>query len=416
MTTQPAVLTKRTYFLYILILGLLTAIGPFSIDMYLPGFEDIARSLKTTTATVGLSLSSYFIGFALGQLLYGPLLDRYGRKKPLYVGLALYIVSTFVCMEARDINTLIWLRCIQAIGSCAAQVAAMAMVRDLFGPKESAKVLSLLLLVLGASPMIAPTVGGYIATTFGWRTIFLVLAILSIIITLLTIFFLPESYPPDRSFSLKPGPILRNFVAVLRVRQFLVFVLVEAFAFSGLLAYVSGSPLVFMDIFHVGKKAYGWIFAFLSVAFIVLSQFNSLFLRRYSSEQIIRVALTGQTIVAIVFLAGSVAGWYGLGFTIFFLFLFLAFLGFTFPNAAALALAPFAKNAGTASSLLGALQMSIGSLASIAVSAFSKGTATPMVAVMTVTTVVAVGIFAGGTRWNKEPMTGTPAGTGPIAH
>ena len=391
--TQSQEISKRTYVTYILILGLLTTIGPFSIDMYLPGFDDIARSLHTNPATVALSLSSYFIGLAIGQLIYGPLLDRYGRKRPLYFGLGLYIVATAACMQARDINTLIILRFIQALGSCGAQVAAMAMVRDLFGAKESAKVFSLLLLVIGASPMIAPTAGGYIVVAFGWRTVFLILGIISVVVTLLTIFFLPESYPADRNFSLKPGPMIRNFISVLQIRQFLVSALVEAFAFAGLFAYVSGSPILFMNIFHVDKRTYGWIFAFLSVAFIVLSQFNGRLLRRFTSLQIIRVALMGQVIVTVIFLAGSVAGWYGLGSTIAMLFLFLTFLGFTYPNAAALALAPFDKNAGTASALLGTLQMGIGALASVAVSAFSNGTAVPMIAVITGSSVLAIVIF-----------------------
>ncbi len=398
-------MTKRTYFTYILILGSLTALGPFSIDMYLPGFGDIAKSLGTSVATVALSLSSYFIGISIGQLLYGPLLDRYGRKKPLYVGLAVYIVATIVCMQAKDINTLIILRFIQAIGSCAAQVAAMAMVRDLFGPKESAKVFSLLLLVLGASPMIAPTAGGYIVVNFGWRAIFLVLLILGVLITALTIFFLPESYPADRTFSLKPRPIIRNFISVLREPQFIVFVLVESLAFAGLFAYVSGSPIVFMDIFHVDKKTYGWIFAFLSVAFIGLSQFNSLLLKKHSSEKIIWVALTAQVIVAAVFLAGNLAGWYGLPQTIFFIFLFLTCLGFTNPNAAALSLAPFSKNAGSASALLGAMQMGIGALASVGIGAFSNGTATPMITIMAISSLAALLILIAGKRSGKLTLT-----------
>jgi len=387
--TQPAALSRRTYILYVVILGLLTTIGPFSIDMYLPGFDDIARSLGTTPARVALSLSSYFIGISAGQLLYGPLLDRYGRKRPLYVGLAVYIIATLICMQAKDIDTLIVLRFIQAVGSCAAQVAAMAMVRDLFGAKESARVFSLLLLVIGLSPMIAPTVGGYVVVSFGWRTVFLILAVLCALITLLTIFFLPESYPPDKTFSLKPGPIIRNFAAVLRIRQFVIYVLLEAFSFAGLFAYVSGSPILFMNIFHVDKRTYGWIFAFLSVAFIGLSQFNALLLKRFPGEKIIRVALTGQVLVSLVFLAGAAAGWYGLGMTIFFLFLFLAFMGFTYPNAAALALAPFDKNAGTASSFLGMLQLGVGALASIAVSAFMNRSSFPMVAIIAGTSVIA---------------------------
>jgi DHA1 family bicyclomycin/chloramphenicol resistance-like MFS transporter len=395
------VLTRRTYILYVVILGLLTTIGPFSIDMYLPGFDDIARSLGTTPTRVALSLSSYFIGISAGQLIYGPLLDRFGRKRPLYVGLAVYILATLVCMQAKEMNTLIALRFIQAVGSCGAQVTAMAMVRDLFGAKESARVFSLLLLVIGLSPMIAPTVGSYVVVSYGWRTVFLILALLSVLITLLTIFFLPESYPPDKGFSLKPGPIIRNFFAVLRIKQFLVYVLVESFAFAGLFAYVSGSPILFMNIFHVDKRTYSWIFAFLSVAFIGLSQFNSMLLKRTTSEKIIRVALTGQVLVSLVFLAGTAAGWYGLGFTICFLFLFLAFMGFTYPNAAALALAPFDRNAGTASSLLGFLQMGIGALASIAVSAFTNGTALPMVAIIAASSVMAILVLLYGSLGKK---------------
>ena len=389
-------MTKGKYISYVIVLGLLSAIGPFSIDMYLPGFEDIAASLHTTAAVVTLSLSSYFVGISAGQLLYGPLLDRHGRKKPLYAGLVLYIVATFVCMQARDIHTLILLRFIQALGSCAAQVAAMAMVRDLLGPEDSAKVFSLILLVIGASPMIAPTAGGYIVALWGWRIVFLVLLILGVLITVLTIFLLPESYPPDKQFSLRPLPILRNFLAVMRVRQFVVFVFVEAFAFAGLFAYVSGSPLVFMGYFHLDKRTYGWVFAFLSVAFIVLSQLNTLLLRRYKSEQIVRVALAGQVVVGVLFLIGNVAGWYGLGYTIGFLFVFLFCLGFTYPNAAALALAPFSRKAGTASALLGFFQLGVGALASVAVSVFSNGTATPMVVVIAVTSVLGMIVLVAG--------------------
>ena len=406
------IMTKRTYFTYVLILGSLTALAPFSIDMYLPGFGEIARSLGTSVARVALSLSSFFIGISLGQLLYGPLLDRYGRKKPLYAGLVLYLVATFVCMQAKDMDTLIILRFIQAVGSCAATVAAMAMVRDLFGAKESARVFSLLLLVLGASPMIAPTAGGYIVATWGWRVIFLVLLILGALIFLMTIFFLPESYPADKNFSLKPLPILRNFLSVLREPQFVVYMLVYALAFAGLFAYVSGSPLVFMDVFHVDKKTYGWIFAGLSVAFIGLSQFNSLLLRRYSSQQIIRMALSGQVVVSIVFLMGSIAGWYGLGYTIVMLFMFLACVGFTNPNAAALSLAPFSRNAGSASALLGAAQMGVGALASVGVSVWSNGTATPMVAIIAVTSVLALGVLVVGWMSGRINEVSEGAGTG----
>ena len=404
---------KRRYYTYVLVLGSLTALGPFSIDMYLPGFEDIAKSLGTSVSNVGLSLASYFVGISLGQLLYGPLLDRHGRKKPLYAGLAVYIVSTVVCMRAQNINVLIVLRFIQAVGSCAAQVTAMAMVRDLFGPRESARVLSLLLLVLGASPMIAPTAGGYIVVTWGWRAIFLVLLILGVLILLLSIFFLPNSYPADEGFSLKPGPIIRNFLSVLAVPQFLIYVFVMALAFSGLLAYVAGSPVIFMGIYHVGKQTYGWIFAFLAVAFIGLSQFNGLLLKRYTSKQIIRVSLAGQVIVGGAFWIAAMVGGMSLGLTIGFLFAFLGFLGFTNPNAAALAMAPFAKNAGTASSLLGCLQLGIGALASAAVSAFEDGTVRPVAGVIALSSALAMGVLFLG---RKQPVVIEEGELGPAGH
>jgi MFS transporter, DHA1 family, multidrug resistance protein len=400
-------MTKRKYYTYVLVLGLLTAIGPFSIDMYLPGFEDIAASLGTTAAMVALSLSSFFVGVSVGQLLYGPLMDRYGRKKPLYAGLVLYIVATAICMETKDIHTLIVLRFIQAVGACGAQVAAMAMVRDLFGAEDSAKVYSLLLLVLGASPLIAPTAGGYIVSMWSWRIVFLVLLIMATLITTLTIFFLPESYPADKQFSLKPLPILRNFLVVLRVRQFIVYVLVQAFAFAGLLAYVAGSPLLFMGYFHLDKRTYGWVFAFLAVAFIVLGQFNRLLLRRYKSDQIVRVALAGQATVALLFVLGTLSGWCGLGLTIFFLFVFLTCLGFTYPNASALSLAPFSKNAGTASSLLGFFQLGVGTLASVGVSVFSNGTPMSLVVVMAVTSVIALAILL----WGQGSLATRPSGS-----
>ncbi len=402
----------------IFILGLLTALGPFSIDMYLPGFRDIAENLHTTVATVSLSLSSYFIGISAGQLLYGPLLDRHGRKKPLYAGLLVYILSSAACLAVNNINVLIVLRFMQAVGSCAAAVGSMAMVRDLFGAKDSARVFSLLLLVVGASPMIAPTAGGYVISLFGWRAVFVILLIMGIIILGLTIFGLPESYQPDPGFSLKPGPIISNFLSVCQNRQFIIYALAGSLAFAGLFAYVAGSPVLFMDIYHVDKKTYGWIFAFLSIAFIGLSQFNTLLLRKYNSNQIAAVALTAQVVVSVLFVTGSLAGWYGLPQTIFFIFLFLGCLGFVNPNAAALSLAPFAKNAGSASALLGALQMGAGALASIGVSVFSNGTATPMIAIMAVTSAAGALVLLAGKKTLHSGQITTPnaAESGQIFH
>ena len=392
-------MSKKTYFFLILILGSLTALGPFSIDMYLPGFPAIAQDLNTTPAKVSLSLSGFFIGISVGQLLYGPLLDRFGRKKPLYLGLIVYILASAGCAFTTTIDGLILMRVIQAIGSCAAAVASVAMVRDLFPVKDNAKVFSLLLLVVGASPMIAPTIGGYVTAALGWQSVFFILMGLGISILASVYFWLPASYKPDVSISLKPKPILLNFWQVLRTPQFYTYAFTSAIAFSGLFAYVSGSPILFMDVFHTDEKVYGWIFAFLSVGFIGSSQVNTLLLRSFKSDQIVSTALIGQVLISLTFLSVALTGWLTLPITIFFLFIFLCCIGFTNPNAAALSLAPFAKNAGSASALMGALQMGMGTLISIFISLFDVPSALPMVLGMAGSSLLALLVLLLGRRW-----------------
>jgi DHA1 family bicyclomycin/chloramphenicol resistance-like MFS transporter len=383
-------MTKQKYFFLILLLGTLTALGPFSIDMYLPGFPAIAKNLHTTVARVALSLSSFFVGISAGQLLYGPLLDRFGRKKPLYFGLLLYVVSSAGCLAVHSIEQLIVLRFVQAIGSCAAAVASVTLVRDLFPVKDSAKVFALLMLVVGVSPMVAPTVGGYVSAAFGWQAVFLMLGAIGALLLVATFFWLPDNYKPDLTLSLKPRPILTNFWAVLREPQFTTYAFTGAISFSGLFAYVSGSPLVFMDIYHVDGKVYGWIFAFLSIGLIGSSQINSQLLRKYQSEQIVLAALTCQSIIACIFLILTSTNIVGLGGTVALLFLYLCCLGFTNPNTSALSLAPFTRNAGSASALMGAIQMALGALASVSVSLFNTHSAVPMVTIMAVTALSAL--------------------------
>ncbi|MCE6990850.1 multidrug effflux MFS transporter [Dyadobacter sp. CY323] len=397
-------MSRKTYFFLILILGSLTALGPFSIDMYLPGFPAIAKDLHTTAAKVSLSLSGFFIGISFGQLLYGPLLDRFGRKKPLFIGLSVYIIASIGCAVTTSIEGLIVMRVIQAIGSCAATVASVAMVRDLFPVSESAKVFSLLLLVVGVSPMIAPTVGGYVTAAFGWHTVFWILAAMGVAILAATVLWLPDSYKPDKTMSLKPKPIIENFIAVVRNPQFFTYSLTGAVAFSGLFAYVSGSPLVFMEVFHTDEKVYGWIFAFLSIGFIGSSQLNTLFLRKYTSEQVVNIALICQVIIAFTFLAAALNGLLTLPTTIAFLFFFLCCVGYTFPNAAALSLAPFTKNAGSASALMGAFQMGAGTLISIAISLFEVPSVVPMVGSMAISASVALTILLVGRRFITEKV------------
>ena len=377
-------------FRLILILGSLAALAPFSIDMYLPGFKAIAKDLNTDVPNVSLSLATFFIGISAGQLLYGPLLDKFGRKKPLYFGLSLFIISSVSCLFVTSIDQLIVLRFIQAIGCCSASVAAIAMVRDLFTVEESPKVFASLMLVIAVSPMLAPTAGGYLITALGWKSVFVFLGLMAILMLLAIKWWLPESYKPDPSYSLKPKSILSNFLAVLKEPNFYTYALVSAITFSGLFAYVSSSPVVFMDIYNVTETGYGWIFALLSVFFIGFSQINSYILRWFTSKKIVFWALLAQCVFSVLFLIAALYNALNLYTTIAFIALFLACLGFINPNASALSLAPFTKNAGSASALMGALQMGLGALASAAISMFAADVVWPMPAVMTVAALVAL--------------------------
>lgn len=366
----------------ILILGMLSAIGPFSIDMYLPGFPAIANDLHTTVGKVSLSLSSFFIGIAFGQLLYGPLLDRFGRKKPLYIGLSLYLIASIGCALSTSVNALIILRLFQAIGGCAGMVAARAMVRDLFPVNENAKIFSMLMLVIGVSPIIAPTLGGYVTAAFGWHYIFIILTIMSAFILAAVHFTLPESRRPDLTKSLLPAPILKGFLAVFKNAQFYTYAFTGAISAAGLYAYISGSPHVFMELYHVSEKQYGWIFAGIAMGLIICSQLNSLLLKNYKSEQIIPVALLCQSLAGGALFFGTLFHLLGLYSTIFFILIFLSCQGFTFPNSSALSMAPFSRNAGTASALMGFIQLAIGAVTSAIVSLLTNSTALPMTGVM----------------------------------
>ena len=399
-------------FYTIFTLGLLSAMGAFSIDMYLPGFPEIAKDLHTTIAHITLSITSFFIGISLGQMIYGPLLDKYGRKKPLYIGLVVYLLASIACAYAPTANALIALRFLQALGSCAGMVASRALVRDIFPVEENAKIFSLLMLVLALSPIVAPTLGGYMSSLFGWQSIFIVLSSIGAVTLLLVYYKLPHGMKPEVSLSLQPRPIINGFLEVSKVPQFYTYAFAGAIASSGLYAYVAGSPFVFMELYHVSGRHYGWIFAFIAMGLITASQVNTLLLRKYTSEQIIRVTLFFQCLAGIALVLGTWFHLLGLFSTIFLIWVFLSTQGFAFPNSSALCLAPFTKNAGTASALMGAIQLGIGAVSTALVSIFANGTAMPMAAVMCVCALCSFVVLLVGRRiisFHKESVEITPA-------
>src|SRR5581483_7928249 len=285
---------KKKHPVSIAILGALIGITPFSIDMYLPGFPAIASDLHADISQVALSLTSFFIGVAVGQLFLGPLSDRYGRKKPLLLGLALYVIASIGCMFARSVHTLIVLRVFQALGGCAGMVISRAMVRDMFAGSEIAKVFSLLMLVMGVAPVLAPTIGGIVTTSLGWRYLFAILTTIGFSLLVITARVLHETRGADTSVSLHPLRVVRGYFAVFQEPRFATYALTGSFASAGLFAYIAGSPFVFMKLFGISEQHYGWIFGTNAIGLITASQMNRLLLRKWTSAEIILGASTLQ--------------------------------------------------------------------------------------------------------------------------
>lgn len=360
-------------------MGALCTISPFSIDMYLPGFPEMARDLNTPISNIQLSLTAYLVGIAIGQLFYGPLLDKYGRRKPLYFGLGIYVLASVGCALSQSVENLILMRFLQAIGGCAGMVSAQAIVRDIFPVGKTAQVLSLLTLVIAVSPMIAPTVGGYVTAFYNWHWVFIILAGLTVLIWIGAVLVLPKGAEPDHEVSLKPTRVWKNYGLVLQNRQFLVYMLVGGLAGAAPFAYIASSADVFINIYQVSEQTYGWIFGILAFAMIGSTQLNHYLLRKYKSQQIIHFSLHYQVFTGLLLILGIYAQWLNIYTLVGLMFLFLTAHGLNSPNTAALSLAPFSRNAGSASALLGSMRMAMGGVVSAIISLFHNGTAMPMV-------------------------------------
>ncbi len=371
-------------------MGILNALTPFTIDLYLPAFPEIARDLNTIVPRVSLSIAVYFLGFALGQIVYGPLLDRFGRKPPLYFGLILYFFATIGCLGSKSIDELLAFRFIAALGGSAASVGAMAMVRDYFPAKDGAKVFSMMMLVLSVSPLLAPTLGSLILEVGSWKTIFGTLAAMSLLDLILVRFALPTGYQADRSIELRLKPILSTFWSVLKNHRFRTYTLSGSLSFSGLFVYITGSPSIFMDGFQVGPKGYGFIFALLAVGMIGGGQLNHWLVKIRGSKKVFRAALVAQVVSGSIFLLTLLTVGLGLYSTIGFLFVVLLCAGIAYPNAASLALEPFSKNVGSASALLGFLQMGLGAVCAAVVGLLNVRGTLPTAIVMAVSSVIAL--------------------------
>lgn len=365
----------------ILILSALVAFAPMSIDMYLPALPALERYFATDTASVQHTLASFFLGLAAGQLLYGPFADRYGRKPPLYFGLVLYVAASAACALAPDIGSLIGLRFLQALSGCAGMVVARAVVRDLYDRQESARVYSILLMVMGIAPIVAPLAGGYLLQWLGWRSIFWVLAWFGVACLVAVKAGLPETIPRDmpriplsRAFS--------NYGALLADRRFLGYALSGGFGQAGMFAYIAGSPFVFIDLYGLPAQAYGWVFGLNATGIVAFTQANRRLLLRHDADRLLDFGNLAGLSMCVLLLAAAVTNVAGFAGILVPLFFIVSMRGLTFPNASAGAMAPFPEKAGSASGLLGSMQFAIAAIAAIAVGALHDGTAVPMAAVV----------------------------------
>lgn len=396
-------------------LGALIALGPLTIDMYLPALPTITTDLGTTSPTVQLTLTGTLLGLALGQLLVGPVSDAVGRRIPLLVGTGVHVLASVACAVAPSIAVLGALRVLQGLGAAAGAVVAMAIVHDLYTGRAAATLLSQLILVMGIAPVIAPTLGGWLLTFTSWRGVFVVLTLFGLLLIPVVARWLRETLPVERRQTAGVLGTLRNYGGLLRDRVFVGLVLVAGLAMSALLGYVSGSSFVFQQQFGLNQQQFGLLFGAGAVWLIAATQLNPVLLRRYEPRQLLLVAIVAATVAAFVLVGLALTGTGGLIGVLVPMWAVLFCVGFALPNAPAVALSRHGEAAGTAAALLGAVQFGVGAAISPVVGLLgndSVAMGTVIAAGLTLALAVLVFVVRPWQLENLEPATesrGKPA-------
>lgn len=371
--------TKINKTFLIILLGILAALGPFTIDMYLPGFKRIAEDFGTDENHVAFTLTSYFIGIAVGQLIYGPVVDKYGRKKPLLVGLLIYIVAAIGCALSSNIETMIIMRLLQALGGCVGMVASNAIISDVYEKDKRARAFSLIMLVMGVAPLIAPSVGSLFLEKADWNYIFYFLAIFSAIVTGLIYFFLPETSRYMHSNKLRIKKITQDYLEIFKNPAFLFYTLAGSISMSILFAYISSASYVFLTIYGLDKTTFSIIFAVNASGLIAGSYLNGVLTNHFNY---IKIAKTTSLIISSVAFAALLMIYSNPQIQYYWLvaslFSILFLVGLINPNATAASLAPFSENSGAASALGGAIRMGVGAIVAATIGVFQGESANTM--------------------------------------
>jgi DHA1 family bicyclomycin/chloramphenicol resistance-like MFS transporter len=366
-------LPARRRLALVLVLGFLSALGPLTIDMYLPSLPTITADLHASPAAVQLTLTGTLLGLAVGQLLIGPLSDALGRRVPLLSGIAVHVLASILCVFAPNLAVLGTLRVLQGLGAAAAAVVAMAVVRDLFSGFAAARLFSRLMLVVGVAPILAPTIGGLVLNWASWRGVFVVLTVIGVAIMAAAALILPETLPVTRRRSGGVLGTVRDYGRLFTDRVFVGLILVAGLSMAAVIAYVSGSSYVFQDGYGMSAQQFALIFAGGAVGLIGATQVNVRLLRRWAPQQILSGALLaglGSGLVLLILAATRIGGLPGVLIP---LWLVLATVGLAMPNAPALALSRHGEAAGTAAALLGAVQFGVGALAAPLVGVLGVG-------------------------------------------
>ncbi|AZO54070.1 MULTISPECIES: multidrug effflux MFS transporter [unclassified Mesorhizobium] len=370
------------------VLGLLSAIGPFAIDMYLPALPSIGTDLHAGTAAVQMSLLIFFLSMGFGQIVVGPISDMVGRKLPLYGGLALFMAGGIGSAMAPTIEWLIAFRFLQGLGASAGMAIPRAIVRDLHTGNEAAKLMSLLMLVFSVSPILAPLTGSQIIENFGWRAVFWTVTGAAVLATILLATSLKETRPAEERVGSSFGTALAGYRFLMGDRNFLGLVAIAGFGIASFFVYLSSSSFILIDHYGLSPSVYSLFFSINAVAFIGMSQLTGLLSERFGLKRVVWVAVTGYATTMVALFAIMATGVDRLDVMAALLFVGYGFLGLVIPTTSVLAMEEHGEIAGTASALMGTLHFAIGALAMGVAGVFFDGTPLPMVAGITLCAVI----------------------------
>lgn len=382
--SQAALPRYRPGIKYILMLGAIAAIPAITTDIYLPSLTTVRDELFTTDSAAALTMSGMLVGGALGQLFWGPLTDRFGRKRPLLLGLALHVITSILCAIAPNIEILIALRFLQGFFNAAAAVAAISVIRDRFVGATAARLLSQLMLVVGVAPLFAPSIGGAIASVSSWRWVFGALAIIGVLMALIVARWLPETHAPEKRSTGGVKQVGRGYLTLATDTRFLALAMLPALAMTTIFAYVVGSTFVFQEQYGLSVSQYSLLFAVNGMALVVSAQINASLVRKFSPESLLRVGLLAQFSVSVVLVVLAITGFGGFWAFASVLWLLLGCQGFIGANAQVLALANYGYMVGTAAAVLGSLQSGV------------AGALSPLVGVFGGSALAMAGVICGG--------------------